>query len=155
MALAGHGIVNEVGGQPGHIPPWSFRGRIRRPWVIAVIAVAIGVVLVLLFLPVSQSSSFQITRCLSWQEGSLLVPSGTILSFSWSFVSGAPTGIQIVQGGVLFNSTQASGNAIVDASGQGAVSISAMNVGSPCAPGATQVSVSWEAALLWPLVQPS
>ena len=152
--VVGHPVVNEVVGQPQTSRPWYLRRRLRLRWTLAAVGAAIVVVLLLAFVPISQESSFQISLGPGWEEGTVHVPYGTVLSISWVTLSGIATGLQVWQGGLLFNSSNASGAASVVVDGYGAVLISVSSVAAFGSEGVSQVHVSWRAALLWPLVKP-
>ncbi|MCI4342593.1 MAG: hypothetical protein L3J92_00545 [Thermoplasmata archaeon] len=149
-----HPFVNEIAGQPSTIPPRSWARRLRLPWVLTVLGVAVAVFVLLAYLPTSQSSSFQISPC-SGGSGSLDVPMGTVLSVSWLYVSGSNTGILVSQdSSPLFQSALPSGNASVVVDGYGGISVYGSSDVTPCIEGFTQVHVSWQAAEMWWLVHP-
>jgi hypothetical protein len=150
-----HPFVNEIAGQPPTIPPRSWARRLRLRWVLASVGIVVVVLLLLAYLPASQGSSFQISLCTGGGE-SLDVPQGTVLSVTWSAVSGATTGILVSQQSTpLYQSSQASGNASVRVNGFGGVTIWGSSETTPCIEGVTQVHVAWQAGLLWWLVHPN
>ncbi|MCI4373327.1 MAG: hypothetical protein L3K02_06775 [Thermoplasmata archaeon] len=150
-----HPFVNEIAGQPPIIPPRSWARRVRLPWIVAAVGIAVGALLLLAYLPVAQSSSFQISLC-TGESGSLDVPLGSVLSVSWSPVSGSNTGILVSQQNLpLFQSAESSGNAFVAVPGYGEIDFTGSSAGAPCIEGHSLVHVSWRAAVLWWLVQPN
>jgi hypothetical protein len=149
-----HSFVNEGANQPATIPPGPGRRKLRWRWILAGAGVAVAIFVVLAYFPVGQSSSFEIDPCLG-EQGYVNVPLHTVLSVTWSSVSGAPTGIQIEQDGILFQSPQPSGNGSFEASGYGGVTVSAYTDVSPCVDGVTQVHLTWQAAVLWSWVEPN
>ncbi len=149
-----HPYVEEIGGQPPTAAPLPWFRRPRWPWLALGVGLVGAVLLILAYVPYSQSTSFQLDYC-GGVGASIDVPLGTSLSIRWSAGTGVPVGLGVYQnGGQLYLSNAASGAASVSVSGYGAVMFEPADTGEPCTVGTAYVHVSWQAALLWPLVRP-